>query len=224
MRILAIGDIHGCLTALDTLLDWVAPAADDLLITLGDYVDRGPDSRGVLDRLIELYDAGRLIPLRGNHDVMMVNARAGVDWRLWVGWGGKQTLGSYRVRYPEAFDLDAIPDRHWAFLEDDLRDWYETGRHIFVHGTVEPDLPLDEQPTFMLHWEKLFESVAHYSGKVMVCGHTKQHSGLPLDLGSAICIDTGAYDERGWLTCLDVSNGRYWQANQRGQTREGRLD
>src|SRR5690242_9506638 len=94
MRILAIGDIHGCLTALDTLLDAVAPEPDDQIIALGDYVDRGPDSRGVLDRLIALYAGGRVVPLRGNHDVMMMEARKGRD----LGWllvGGKQTLLSY---------------------------------------------------------------------------------------------------------------------------------
>jgi serine/threonine protein phosphatase 1 len=224
MRILAVGDIHGCLTALDALLARVAPAPDDLLITLGDYVDRGPDSARVLDRVIALYAGGRLVPLRGNHDVMLVNARAGVDCRLWLGCGGRQTLASYGVAFPESGDLSAVPASHWVFLEEHLRDWYETERHFFVHASAYPDLPLDEQPAYLLHWEKLVDPVEHCSGKVMVCGHTKQHSGRPLDLGTTICIDTGAYEERGWLTCLDVVNGRYWQANQRGQTREGRLD
>ena len=77
MRTLAIGDIHGCLTALTTLLDFVAPAADDRLVALGDYVDRGPDSRGVLDLLIALHAGGRLVALRGNHDEMMTEAHAG---------------------------------------------------------------------------------------------------------------------------------------------------
>ena len=58
----------------------------------------------------------------------------------------------------------------------------------------------------------------------MICGHTRQLSGMPLDLGSAICIDTGVYDSEGWLTCLHAESGRYWQANQRGQTRWSHLD
>src|SRR5215472_203348 len=96
MRLLAIGDIHGCLHALTALLDLVAPQADDLLIALGDYVDRGPDSRGVLDHLIALHDAGRLIALRGNHDVMMLQARDGHDLG-WLEVGGETTLRSYDI-------------------------------------------------------------------------------------------------------------------------------
>ena len=91
MRTLAIGDIHGCLTALDALLARVAPRPEDRLITLGDYVDRGPDSRGVLERLIPLFDHGRLVPLRGNHDEMMVDAHRGGDPRLWLACGGQET-------------------------------------------------------------------------------------------------------------------------------------
>src|SRR5690348_9795781 len=91
MRLLAIGDIHGCLRAFTTLLDLVALHPDDQIITLGDYVDRGPDSRGVLDRLVALYDTGRLIPLRGNHDVMMLGAREIPD-PFWLGFGGAATL------------------------------------------------------------------------------------------------------------------------------------
>ena len=72
MRVLAIGDIHGCSGALDALLSAVAVQPDDTLVTLGDYVDRGPDSRGVLDRLIALCRSRYVVALRGNHDQMMV--------------------------------------------------------------------------------------------------------------------------------------------------------
>jgi serine/threonine protein phosphatase 1 len=224
MRVLAIGDIHGCLRALDTLLALVQPLPDDQIITLGDYVDRGPDSCGVLDRLIALHRGGRLVALRGNHDVMMTQARQGIDRRMWLCCGGKETLGSYGVAVPATCDLSPIPEEHWQFLEDELVDWYETDTHIFVHGNLFADVPLDEQPAFMLHWEKMLEPVIHYSGKTVICGHTKQHDGLPLDWGTVVCIDTGVYEPDGWLTCLDVRNGRYWQANERGQTRQGRLD
>ena len=224
MRILAIGDIHGCRCALDTLLALVAPRPDDQLILLGDYVDRGPDSCGVLDRLLELDAGNRLVALRGNHDFMMLQAREGRDARMWLACGGRQTLASYGVTSGSWDDLaDVVPQVHWQFLEERLVDWYETATHLFVHASVSPDLPLAEQPTYLLHWEKLDEPIAHCSGKVMVCGHTKQRGGVPLDLETTICIDTGAYEEDGWLTCLDVLSGRYWQANQRGQTRTGRL-
>jgi serine/threonine protein phosphatase 1 len=224
MRTLAIGDIHGCRTALDALLGLVAVRPEDRLIALGDYVDRGPDSRGVLDRMLELRAAGRLIALRGNHDVMMLQARAGEEVGMWLSCGGRETMASYGVAVRGTFcGLEAVPEEHWDFLENGLLDWYETEGHLFVHGSVCPDLPMDEQPEYMLHWEKLVGPVAHCSGKVIVCGHTKQHSGRPLDWGSVICIDTGAYDRHGWLTCLDVGTGEYWQANQAGERRGGRL-
>src|SRR5437870_3329448 len=96
MRTLAIGDIHGCLRAFDLLLATVCPEPDDLLVTLGDYVDRGPDSKGVLERLIDLQGRCRLVALMGNHDIMMVQARDDPQaFRNWLECGGKQTLESY---------------------------------------------------------------------------------------------------------------------------------
>ena len=220
MRTLAIGDIHGCLTALTTLLDFVAPTEEDRIVAVGDYVDRGPDSRGALDFLIALHATGRLVALRGNHDEMMMEARSqSKDERaMWLACGGRETLQSYGVA-PDAADLKGVPEAHWRFLEHDCLDWYETENHFFVHANAYPDLPLEEQPHYMLLWEKLYEACVHVSGKVMICGHTRQPSGLPLNLGATVCIDTGAYDRQGWLTCLDVATGRYWQADQQGRRR-----
>src|SRR5262245_50312650 len=99
MRTLAIGDIHGCLSALDALLDEVDPQHGDLVVALGDYVDRGPDSKGVLDRLIALEARCRCVALRGNHDVMMMAGREDREqFREWLNYGGKQTLESYRLK------------------------------------------------------------------------------------------------------------------------------
>lgn len=219
MRTLAIGDIHGCLMALDALLDVVQPQADDLVVTLGDYVDRGPDSNGVLDRLIELKGRCRLVALKGNHDLMMLNARADLAvFEEWLMCGGKQTLQSYRADPNWRRLLDAVPASHWRFLDDTCVPYHETDTHFFVHANAYPDMPLAEQPEHMLHWERLNNLTApHESGKVMICGHTQQRSGKPLNLGHAICIDTWAYGD-GWLTCLDVETGMYWRANQGGQT------
>ncbi|MDJ0562930.1 MAG: metallophosphoesterase, partial [Microcystis sp. M49629_WE12] len=74
MRTLAIGDIHGCSKALDHLLEIVNPKPQDTLITLGDYVNKGRDSKGVIDRLISLHKQGNLIPLKGNHEIIMLQA------------------------------------------------------------------------------------------------------------------------------------------------------
>jgi calcineurin-like phosphoesterase family protein len=226
MRLLAIGDIHGCLTAFDALLELVSPQPDDQIITLGDYVDRGPDSCGVLDRLIALHAGGRLIALRGNHELMMLDVRrSGID-PFWLSFGGNTTLHSYGIDEDDEIDteyvLAMIPEQHWKFLEEDCLPYYETEKHIFVHANLNPDLPLEKQSDHTLYWEKLVEPCAHRSGKTMICGHTRQKSGVPLDLGTSICIDTSIYDG-GWLTCLDVLSGRIWQANEKGETRTGSL-
>src|SRR5437764_3543734 len=140
MRTLALGDIHGCSIALDALLALVAPAPDDRIIALGDYVDRGPDSCGVIDRLIPLFDEGRLIPLLGNHDEMMIDAHQGGDRRLWLAVGGVETLASYGHDPFDPPALEGVPPRHWKFLEKDCRDWYETDTHLFVHASAHPEL------------------------------------------------------------------------------------
>ncbi len=225
MRILAIGDIHGCSTALTALLNAVALQPDDLLVALGDYVDRGPNSREVLDVLVQLHATGRLVALRGNHDIMMVNSRHNEEERpMWLACGGKQTLESYGIDPLEGHhgELKNIPASHWRFLEETCVDHYETDTHLFVHANAYPDIPLNEQPDYMLFWEKLGPTLPHVSGKIMVCGHTKQNSGEVLNRGHMICLDTGAY-ANGWLTCLDVKTGRLWQANQKGESQTGEL-
>jgi serine/threonine protein phosphatase 1 len=222
-RVLAIGDIHGCSAALDRLLALVSLRAEDTVITLGDYVDRGPDSSGVLARLLKLRQKCRLIALRGNHELMMLEAReGGKKEKEWLNCGGHQTLASYSI-LDDAGKLVDVPDEHWEFLEKGCVDWHETDTHFFVHANAYPDLPLDEQPDYMLYWEQFDDPAPHSSGKVMVCGHTPQKSGAPRNLGHAVCLDTWAHG-RGWLSCLDVATGRLWQANQAGQERVAWLD
>ncbi len=224
MRTLAIGDIHGCLTAFDTLLAAVDLQPDDTLVALGDYIDRGPDSRGVIERLIGLADSCNLITLRGNHEQMMMEARDSEQrFDFWMMCGGREAINSYA---PELANADArtrmaaIPAGHWAFLDSTCRDWHESERHIFVHAGVYFDVPMSEQPLHMLRWEKLddYDPFAHESGKLIICGHTPQPDRLPVHHGSVICIDTKAYGN-GWLTCLDADSGEYWQANESGDSR-----
>lgn len=95
-RIIAIGDIHGHATALAALVELVRPRHNDVLVTLGDYVDRGPDTMGVLDQLIELQHRCQFIPLMGNHEEMMLGAREGrSDFAFWMKFGGDAALDSY---------------------------------------------------------------------------------------------------------------------------------
>lgn len=213
MRTLAIGDAHGCSVALETLLSVVSVGPNDTVVMLGDYVDRGPDTRGVLERVIALCREVKVVALRGNHEQMMLWARddfyALRDWRR---HGGEATEASYG-------GLQAVPDSHWQFITEQCRDYWETKTHIFVHAGVEPDIPLREQSRDMLHWSLFDTQTPHESGKQIVCGHTSQKNGLPRNRGFAVCIDTYAHGG-GWLSCLDVESGKIWQANQRGQHRE----
>jgi serine/threonine protein phosphatase 1 len=225
MRVLAIGDIHGCLGPLDDLLAWVKPEPDDVLITLGDYVDRGPDTRGVLDRLIQLKRTRPVICLRGNHEIMMLAALHGSssDRKMWLSVGGVQALGSYGSGMGKSGALENVPLEHWHFLENELVDYYESEMFIFVHAGVYADTPLDEQPDNMLFWEFLPDAMRHYSKKTVICGHTSQKSGEPKVVPGAVCIDTYAHGG-GWLTCLEAISGRYWQVNMLGRKREGYVE
>jgi len=225
MRTLAIGDIHGCSSLLDDLIAWVAPTKHDLVIVLGDVVDRGPDSRGVLDRLIRLKQELNLVCLRGNHEIMMLEARRGGygDRKMWMSVGGLQALGSYGTSPGRTGTLADVPEEHWQFLEKKLLPYYETESHIFVHAGLAQSLPLSEQPAEKLYWEHLPAAMQHDSGKIAICGHTSQKNGVPKMIPGAICIDTFAHGG-GWLTCLDVQSGRYWQTDILGRKREGQLE
>jgi len=223
-RTLAIGDIHGHLNALQTLVDFVSPRSDDTLITVGDYVDRGPDSAGVIEWLIQKFDAGQLVPLRGNHDIMMLDALEREDWvDGWKSVGGDKTIQSYRERGIDP-EKNGLPERHRRFIESDCRKIYVTDNHFFVHANAQYDMPFDDQPDSQVYWEKWFEPPPHVSGKTMVCGHTAQKNGWPLTVGHAVCIDTWVYGKTGWLTCLNVDSGEVWQARESGETRSGWLD
>lgn len=214
-RTIAIGDIHGCSRALETLLAAVNPGPSDTVVTLGDLIDRGPDTRGVIDRLIDLRSSGRLIPVLGNHEQMLLDVLAGrLDAFYWLYCGGEAVLSSYGIVSPSE-----IPDAHLTFLGEG-RNYFETETHFFTHASYDPVLPLGEQPEELLRWSSLRDRIPgpHHSGKVAVVGHTAQRSGEVLDLGHLICLDTYCYGGR-WLTAIDLDGSRLWQANQHGELR-----
>jgi len=218
-RTIAVGDIHGCSAALAALLEAVRPVPEDTVVTLGDYINRGPDSRGVIEQLLALRERCHLVPLLGNHEDMLFAAREGrSDLPSWLRVGGGPTLASYGIEGPEDF-----PASHLAFLQG-CRLYHETETHIFVHANCWPNRPMAEQPWSALLWEPLQPEWAgrHCSGKTVVVGHTRQKDGNVLDLGFLVCIDTNCCGG-GWLTALDVSTGEVWQANQRGEVRRTRL-
>ena len=216
-RTLAIGDIHGCDVALRTLLAALAPTDDDTVVVLGDVVDRGPDSRSVIEQLLTLRRQCRLVLLLGNHEEMMLDALAGGEWAEgWLRYGGTTTLASYEG------DAHGIPLQHLEFLRSG-RDFWETDRELFIHANLEAGVPLGEQHPEWLRWTHLSGTEQPLpSGKRVICGHTPQKSGEPLVLPGWVGIDTFACGG-GWLTGLDVDTNEYRQANQAGKERHGRL-
>jgi len=220
-RTIAIGDIHGCSTALETLLSAIQPTKTDTIVTLGDHIDWGPDSRGVLDTLINLSSRCHLIPLFGNHEEMLLAARQSrSELALWMKLGGEDTMDSYG----SYATWDDIPRSHFQFIEN-CRPYYETEQFIFSHANYDPDLPMEKQAAQMLRWEHLFppQLGPHYSGKTVIVGHTAQQTGKIFDLGFVVGIDTFC-SGGGWLTALDTTTGHYWQANEQGALNTGQRD
>jgi serine/threonine protein phosphatase 1 len=215
-RLIALGDVHGCLAALDAVLQAAAPGGEDTLVALGDYVDRGPDSRGVIERLLELGRRCRLVPLLGNHDEMMLQICRGQGDLMdaWLRFGGQATVDSYGGDVP-----DGVPASHVEFLRG-CRLIHQTERHFFAHANYWAATGLEHQLREVLLWESLRDRVPgpHASGKTAILGHTSQKSGEILDLGYLKCIDTYVYGT-GWLTAMDVETGQVWQANRRGWMR-----
>jgi len=213
-RTIAIGDIHGCSRALRAIVEAIQPAADDTLVLLGDYVDRGSDSRGVLDFVLELEGRCRVVPLLGNHELMLLDALQNLlVIGPWLECGGDATVRSYDGR------LSNIPAEHLAFIGRCKR-YFEIPTHFFVHANYAADVPLDEQPDDLLFWQHLHFHVPapHDNGKRAIVGHTSQKSGEILDLGHVVCLDTYCHGG-GWLTAMEMESGRVWQTDRDGRLR-----
>ena len=217
MRTIAVGDIHGCAKALRTLLERIDPQADDQIVFLGDYVDRGPYSRNVVEQILELRARCQVIPLRGNHEIMLLGIlMSGLSPDLWLNGGGRATVSSY------GGSLEKIPPDHLDFFCN-LHAFHETDDAIFVHANYLPDRPMAEQPDQRLYWDHLSGLIprAHESGKRVFVGHTPQASGEILDHGHLICLDTCCFGGR-WLTAMDIDSGEVWQTNFHGHARQQR--
>ncbi|MBB3204633.1 serine/threonine protein phosphatase 1 [Rhodopirellula rubra] len=212
-RLIAIGDIHGFNKPLQTLLGAIKPAPEDLIVTLGDYVDRGPDSKGVIDTLIELGQKTQLVALQGNHEEMMLNVVRGDEpHHAWLRYGGVETLESYN------FDgeMNFLPPEHEAFYNS-LGDYFIHDQFFFTHAAYDPNLEMDQQPTELLRWHSLRAGIPdpHFSGRTAVVGHTANHEAEILDVGHLICLDTNCYGG-GLLTAMELPSKRVWQSNPEG--------
>ncbi|MGD1846781.1 MAG: metallophosphoesterase family protein [Salibacteraceae bacterium] len=222
MALYAIGDLHGSLTALKTLFHYQGFGAQDTLVFLGDYSDKGADTRGVIEFLLEQKQVLDLVFLKGNHDLMMAVARDHPErFEEWVFHGGQATLNSYGISKQTDW-AKHIPENHWNFLETGLPYW-EKDNFIFVHAGVQPDTPLAEQPSHILLWEKNFNPEPYAPNKTVICGHTARKNGQIANYGHTICIDTFAHGGQ-WLTCLEVTNGSYLQTSETSDFRWGSLN
>ena len=216
-RLIAIGDIHGCRKALEALIEAIEPTDEDLVVALGDFVDRGSDSRGVIDTLLELSGRTNLVGILGNHEEMMMNVLFhGASHHTWLRYGGVDTLDSY------GFDgnLDFLPPDHVEFLES-LGDFFESDDYFFTHAAYDPTTEFENQTPEMLRWYSLTNGMppAHVSGKIAVVGHTANRDGEVLDAGHLICLDTYCYGG-GWLTAMDLTTRQIWQTSREGQLRQ----
>lgn len=202
-RTFVIGDIHGCHQALVDLLGLINADFDrDRLIFLGDYVDRGPDSRGVIDELLMLQQQFRTtITLKGNHEEVLLNFLAGRDMDFYLSIGGRETLLSYGCSEP--FDYTSIldiPSSHQQFLYNLLPYW-EDEHCIYVHAGLRPAIHLTQQTPDWLYWAAggKFVSQGYDFGKRVIFGHSVLPS--PLIEPQKIGIDTGCV-YGGSLSCL----------------------
>lgn len=214
-RTIAIGDIHGCAAALEAVLQEIRPSANDRIVTLGDYIDRGSNSRGVIEQLLQLRERCELVPLIGNHELMLLRGRVHADERdFWLEFGGRATIASYGA------SLSDIPRQHIDFMESCL-PFYETESHIFIHANYDAETPLEEQLEITALWTHISGYVPepHCSGKTVIVGHTPQPDGEIRDWGHVICIDTCCFGG-GWLTALDVNSKDVWQADKDGNLRD----
>lgn len=229
-RVFAVGDIHGRNDLLAPLLTAIqaqaADAASPVAVFLGDYVDRGADSRGVVDSLLQFRRASgvKVRFLRGNHDDTLLkflsDAAIGPTW---IDYGGGETLESYGVEMPtargdeagweatrRAFD-EAISDTHRAFFED-LEISAEYGDYFFSHAGARPGVALADQTARDLMWIRdPFLSSKYSWPKAIVHGHTPSETAMISQ--RRIGLDTGAY-ATGCLTCaiLEGSSCRLMQA------------
>jgi len=215
-RLYAIGDIHGRKDLLDQLLNLInedaktAHGLDKILILLGDYIDRGPDSQGVLDRLADL-QAGRILKgfkfhfLKGNHEEAMLSFLSSIDAKTWLSFGGQETVESYGLNAkqpPEVIRktfLQAMPMTHRHILRDlEFRVVY--GDYAFVHAGIRPGVSwADQKPDDLLWIREDFCNFTQPFEYMMVHGHTPVQE--PTIKANRIAIDTRAWTSN-LLSCL----------------------
>jgi serine/threonine protein phosphatase 1 len=220
-RLFAIGDIHGCPGELGALLDGLPLKAGDTVCFVGDYIDRGRDSKGVVDLLLQVRTRAdvRWVFLKGNHEDMCLAflGRPGNWGESWMGNGGAAAVRSYGVdaRSEPAVIEGAMPEEHLDFFSG-LERSFRWGGYLLVHAGIRPGVPWDEQTDEDLFWIRE-EFVLHPHGlpETVIFGHTPArtpHVDLPYKVG----IDTGLV-YGGALTALELPDLVLHQVSARGR-------
>lgn len=213
-----IGDIHGCVDEVDRLLDAIGPGTSDRLCFLGDYVDRGPSPRGVIDRLLSLATAGpQCTFLKGNHEDMFLDflGYGGHHGQAFLWNGGEMTLASYGVEgLTGAPAAERLPPEHLSFLLD-LETTARFGQFLCVHAGLRPTRTLEEQSEEDLFWiREEFIAAPHEFPFVVLYGHTPQRE-IRMHLPFHIGLDTGVvYGNR--LSCLELESKELLQIRRGG--------
>lgn len=188
----AVGDIHGSYTKLVNLFEHCTThcgTRESYFVFIGDYIDRGRESRAVVKLLIELQSGApeQLVCLRGNHEEMLISASEGRDELLWLENGGYETLDSYGVSR-----ADAIPVEHLAWFKE-LPLAISDDKRFFVHAGIQPGVPLERQEKDVMLWiREPFLSDRRDHGQYIVHGHTPLAAGKAELLPNRLNIDTGA--------------------------------
>jgi serine/threonine protein phosphatase 1 len=206
-RVFVIGDIHGCLEMLKRLLDKIKWCPDqDKLIFLGDYIDRGNDSRGVIEYILKLKNTSSIIQcLMGNHEQLFLEFLDGGDITTFLVNGGMATLNSYLIEDQKPGEL-VVPVEHIDFLNS-LPKWIELEDHFFVHAGLRPGVQIQEQAVEDLLWIREPFIYSDYDfGKKVIFGHTPFPE--PFIMENKIGLDTGAvYGNK--LTCIELPSAKF---------------
>ncbi len=208
-KLFAVGDIHGCFEKLSALMDKInIDFQKDMLIFLGDYVDRGPASFEVVEYLIDLKKkhADNIIFLKGNHEELFLDYLDGKNRLVFLSNGGQKTIESYMSNHKNK-DKNPVPKDHISFFQS-LELFYATDDYIFVHAGLKKKVPLEEQVSEDLLWiRKKFIRSRYYFGKQVIFGHTPFPE--PLVQSEKIGIDTGAVFGKK-LTCVELPSLKFY--------------